>query len=448
LIRFLVKVILFILLVLVCSACGGSIDGLTKTPTLRSNAGSPSLEPASPAVATTNEAFVTTAPDTATIPTETITPTPTQSPTPTPTETTVIPATFPQPDSYQWSRIASRLNLPIGIANAGDGSGRLFILEQAGLIRIFQENQLQAEPFLDITNRVGCCGERGLLGLAFHPQYRENGFFFVNYTDINGDTVIARFQVSEEANRADPDSEVKLLNVEQPYPNHNGGSLAFGPDGYLYLGLGDGGSGGDPLGNGQNKNTFLGKILRLDVDQDAPYAIPPDNPFAQGGGAPEVWAYGLRNPWRFSFDRLTGDLLIGDVGQGSWEEIDYLRAGHPGGVNFGWNYMEGNQPYSSTGAPSNVELIDPVAVYGRDQGYSVTGGVVYRGAQLPDWQGVYFYGDYGSGLIWGLLQAEDGTWQSRVLFRTGTSITSFGEDERGEVFFVSYQGDLYQLTKR
>lgn len=337
---------------------------------------------------------------------------------------------------------------PVGLGNAGDGSGRLFILEQAGVIRILQDEQLLPEPFLDITDRVGCCGERGLLGLTFHPQYSENRFFFVNYTDLNGDTVIARFQAAEGANLADSGSEDKLLVVQQPYRNHNGGGLAFGLDGYLYIGLGDGGSGGDPLGNGQNTNTLLGKILRLDIDQGDPYAIPPDNPFSQVGGAPEVWAYGLRNPWRFSFDRLTGELFIGDVGQGSWEEIDYLPADHPGGINFGWNYKEGYQPYGSTEAPSDIELSDPVAVYGRDQGYSVTGGVVYRGTKLPEWQGIYFFGDYGSGLVWGLLRAEDGAWQSRVLFETGTSITSFGEDESGEAYFVSYQGDLYQLDNR
>lgn len=316
------------------------------------------------------------------------------------------------------------------------------------MIRILGEEQLLAEPFLDITDRVGCCGERGLLGLAFHPRFSENGFFFINYTDLNGDTVIARFQVSEEINRADPGSEVKLLAIEQPYGNHNGGGLAFGLDGYLYIGLGDGGSGGDPLGNGQNTYTLLGKILRLDVDQGDPFAIPSDNPFSQGGGAPEVWVYGLRNPWRFSFDRLTGELFIGDVGQGSWEEIDYLPADHPGGINFGWNFKEGYQPYSSTAAPSNIGLIDPVTVYGRDQGYSVTGGVVYRGEQLPEWWGIYLFGDYGSGLIWGLLLGEDGAWQNKVLFETGVSITSFGEDESGEVLLVSYQGDLYQLVSR
>ena len=444
-IRSLIKITIYILLLLVGSACGGFLDEGTQTPT---------LEPSNTTTASAEQAPATEEIVTAAISLETETPTPGPSPTstrtetPTPTETTANPRIFPNPDSYEWRLIARGLNRPIGLANAGDDSGRLFILEQAGIIRILGEEQLLAEPFLDITDRVGCCGERGLLGLAFHPQYSENGFFFVNYTDLSGDTVIARFQASEDINRADPVSEVKLLIVEQPYGNHNGGSLAFGLDGYLYIGLGDGGSGGDPLGNGQNTNTLLGKILRLDVDQGDPYAIPSDNPFAQGGGAPEVWAYGLRNPWRFSFDRLTGELLIGDVGQGSWEEIDYLPASNPGGVNFGWNYKEGNQPYGSTGAPGNIELTDPVAVYGRDQGYSVTGGVVYRGEQMPEWQGIYFYGDYGSGLIWGLLRVEDGAWQSRVLFETGASLTSFGENESGEVFFVSYQGDLYQLVYR
>jgi glucose/arabinose dehydrogenase len=376
------------------------------------------------------------------------TPIPTQPPMLTPTESIANPTLFPNPTSYEWRLSISGLRQPIGITNAGDDSGRLFILEQAGLIRIVEETQLLAEPFLDITNRVGCCGERGLLGLAFHPQYIENGFFYLNYTDLNGDTVIARFQVTEETDLADPDSEVTLLVVEQPYPNHNGGGLAFGPDGYLYIGLGDGGSGGDPLGNAQNTNVLLGKLLRLDVDRGDPYAIPPDNPYTQSGGAPEVWAYGLRNPWRLSFDRLTGELLIGDVGQGSWEEIDYIPASNPGGINFGWNYREGAHPYGSSTVPDNIELTGPVAEYGRDQGYSVTGGVFYRGAQLPEWQGIYFYGDYGSGIIWGLLRAEDGSWQNRVLFQTGTSITSFGEDDSGEVFFVSYQGDLYQFVNR
>ncbi len=443
-IRFYLKFILCLLSVLVISACGGSLEAITQTSPSTAHADTPTVEISRTATASNPQSPEPNVPE----PTATETIALTDIPEPTPTETITSAAEFPNPDSYQWSLIVSGLNRPIGLANAGDDSGRLFILEQAGIIRILKENQLLAEPFLDITDRVGCCGERGLLGLAFHPQYSVNGFFLVNYTDLNGDTVIARFQVTEQIDQADPDSEVKQLVVEQPYPNHNGGGLAFGPDGYLYIGLGDGGSGGDPLGNAQNRDVLLGKLLRLDVDQSDPYAIPSDNPYAQGGGAPEVWAYGLRNPWRFSFDQLTGDLLLGDVGQGSWEEIDYLPAGDPGGVNFGWNYREGAQPYGSSTVPQEIELTDPVAVYGRDQGYSVTGGVVYRGVQLPDWQGIYFFGDYGSGLIWGLLRTEDGSWQNRVLFETGASITSFGEDESGEVYFVSYQGGIYQLINQ
>jgi glucose/arabinose dehydrogenase len=211
--------------------------------------------------------------------------------------------------------------------------------------------------------------------------------------------------------------------------------------------LGDGGSGGDPLGNAQNTQNLLGKLLRLDVDQGDLYAIPPDNPYAQGGGVPEIWVFGLRNPWRFSFDRLTGDLFIGDVGQGSWEEIDHISAGSPGGANFGWNYREGAHPYAAASAPDGTLLIDPVAEYDHDQGISVIGGVVYRGEQLPDWQGIYLYGDYGSGFIWGLFRTDDGSWQNTQLFQTGNRITSFGEDESGEVYYVDPEGSIFKLVK-
>lgn len=344
--------------------------------------------------------------------------------------------------------MVSGLTRPVGLVHAGDGSGRIFVLEQPGLIRIIQDDQLLPLPFLDISHQVTCCGERGLLGVAFHPEYEQNGFFFLNYIDLDGNTVIARFMVSGDKNTADPDGEVILLNIEQPYGNHNGGGMAFGPDGYLYLGLGDGGSGGDPQGNAQNPNTVLGKLLRIDVDRGEFYTIPEDNPYAQGGGEPEVWATGLRNPWRFSFDQETGDLYLGDVGQNSWEEINYLPAGSSGGINFGWNYREGSHPYSSSAQPEGVQLIDPVAEYGRDQGYSVTGGVVYRGEQLPAWWGIFLYGDYGSGHVWGLYQDQDGSWENALMFQSGTSISSFGEDESGEVYLVDLGGSIYRLESR
>ena len=349
---------------------------------------------------------------------------------------------FPDPSAYRWQSIASRLDRPLDIQNAGDGSGRLFIVEKPGRIRIFENGQLLETPFLDITDRVGSSGnEQGLLGLAFHQHYTENGRFFVNYTDNNGNTVIARFQAS--ADFSDPNSEVDLLHVNQPFPNHNGGAVVFGPDGYLYLGLGDGGSQGDPSRNGQNLKTLLGKILRIDVDHGDPYSIPSDNPFAASGGLPEVWAYGLRNPWRFSFDKTTSDLFIGDVGQDKWEEIDYYPHGAPGGANFGWSILEGTHPYNGSAQPG---LVMPVAEYGHDQGCAVTGGYVYRGS-MPEWQGIYLYGDYCKGRIWGLIKSESG-FKSQVLFDAAVTITSFGQDESGEVYLASDNGNVYVLKRK
>ncbi|HBX69257.1 MAG TPA: hypothetical protein DEH25_07705, partial [Chloroflexi bacterium] len=259
-----------------------------------------------------------------------------------PTDAPPSVTAFPNPVDYQWSAVATDLNSPIEIVSAGDGSGRLFIIEQRGAIRVLQDGQLLPTPYLDIRAQVGSEGnEQGLLGLAFHPDYAQNGIFFLDYTDLNGNTVVSRWQVSADPNLADPASETAILSVKQPYSNHNGGHLTFGPDGYLYIGLGDGGSAGDPAGNAQNTSTLLGKILRLDVDRGTPYAIPPDNPFAAGGGSPEIWAWGLRNPWKFSFDRATGDLYIGDVGQNLWEEVDFWEASAPLGANFGWNFWEG-----------------------------------------------------------------------------------------------------------
>lgn len=345
---------------------------------------------------------------------------------------------FPNPDAYTWETVVSGLARPVDLQHAGDGSGRLFVIEKVGRIRIIQDGQLLETPFMDIVERVGSDGnEQGLLGMAFHPSYTENGFFYVNYTDNNGDTVIARYQVTADPNLADSNSEVGLLFVDQPFRNHNGGGLAFGPDGYLYAGLGDGGSAGDPNGNGQSLDTLLGKLLRLDVDSAEPYAIPADNPFGN-----EIWAYGLRNPWRFSFDRANSDLFIGDVGQGNWEEIDYLPAGTPGGTNFGWDYLEGTHPFEGT-PPQDAQLVPPVAEYNHGEGCSVTGGYVYRGS-MPEWNGIYLYGDYCSTTVWGLIRSGEG-WQNQVLFGAPGSITSFGQDEAGEVYIVTDGGQVLRL---
>jgi glucose/arabinose dehydrogenase len=314
------------------------------------------------------------------------------------------------------------------------------VIEKVGRIRIIENDQLLETPFLDISERVGSnSNEQGLLGLAFHPQYAQNGRFFVNYTDVNGDTVIARFQVSSDPNLADPDSEVELLGVDQPFPNHNGGVLAFGPDGFLYAGLGDGGSQGDPNGNAQNTNVLLGKILRIDVDAADPYTIPAENPFGN-----EVWAYGFRNPWRFSFDKSNGDLYIGDVGQNQWEEIDFLAAGSAGGANFGWDHREGAHDFEG-GGPEG--MIDPIAEYSHAEGgCSVTGGYVYRGA-MSEWNGIYVYGDYCTGFIWGLIRGSE-SWQNKQLFDVDVNITSFGQDAAGEIYLVSDNGEVYRLARQ
>jgi glucose/arabinose dehydrogenase len=355
---------------------------------------------------------------------------------------TMVVTDFPKPESYQWEVVASRFNHPLDIQNAGDESGRLFIVEQAGVIRILQNGALLETPFLDITDRLTDKGnEQGLLGLAFHPDFANNGFLYVNYTQQGGDTVIARFTAA--GNIADPNSEVRLLNVKQPFPNHNGGALAFGPDGYLYIGLGDGGSGGDPQGNGQNLNTLLGKILRIDVNNSNPYAVPTDNHFGN-----EIFHYGLRNPWRFSFDSSTGDLCIGDVGQGSWEEIDFLPAGTPGGVNFGWNRYKGMHDYTPGGQIENYRL--PLFEYSHSEGCSVTGGYVYRGS-MPEWQGVYFYADFCNGKVWGALRLVTATEETSIstgLFETGAQITSFGVDESGEIYLADHSGNILRLARR
>jgi glucose/arabinose dehydrogenase len=363
---------------------------------------------------------------------------PSPEPTAAPTKFLIYADAFPNPADYTWQPIISGLHRPVDIQPANDGSGRLFIIEKLGYIRVYENGQLLDAPFLDITDRVNAGGnEMGLLGLAFHPNYEQNGFFYVNYTGEGGHTRISRFQASGSS--ADKNSETVLLLIEQPFQNHNGGALAFGPDGHLYAGLGDGGRAGDPYKNGQNTNSLLGKILRLDVTRGEPYSVPADNPFGN-----EVWTYGLRNPWRISFDRVTGDLWIGDVGQGQWEEIDYLPAGWGGGANFGWSVMEGSHAYDSE---PQSGMMPPVMEYSHAEGgCSVTGGYVYRGA-MSEWNGIYIYGDYCSGKVWALIQVND-QWQSQVMFETGVTITSFGQDEAGEIYLASDNGNVYNLTKK
>jgi glucose/arabinose dehydrogenase len=372
---------------------------------------------------------------------------PTESPAPTrpPTETpTAAVRQLPDPSGFWWRPLVNGLNRPVDVQFPPGESETAFIVLQDGQIVRLTPDGLQAEPFLDIRERVGTKGaEQGLLGLAFDPDYAANGRLYVNYTDRNGDTVIARFTRLDET-RADPASEERLLQVGQPFANHNGGGLAFGPDGYLYIGLGDGGAAGDPLGNAQKTDTLLGKMLRIDVRPAEGYGIPPDNPFADGGGRLEIWALGLRNPWRFAFDPLTGDLWIGDVGQNQWEEIDLAPAGSSG-LNFGWDYYEGTHPYEGS-PPAGLALTPPVAEYDHNQGCSVTGGVVYRGA-LSAWQGVYLFGDFCSGTVWGLLPGASG-WQMDALFRQMGNISSFGQDSAGEVYLLDYGGTLYRLEAR
>lgn len=340
-------------------------------------------------------------------------------------------------------RLISGLSQPLLVTHAGDGSGRLFVVQQDGVIRTWRDGGLLAQPFLDLRDRVTNRGEMGLLGLTFHPDFAENRRFFVNYTtDRNGPrrTVVSEFRVLSDGT-ADSSSETILLAIAQPAENHNGGMLAFGPDGLLYIATGDGGGGGDPFANGQNPKTLLGAILRIDVDRGNPYEIPPENPFAAGvGGAPEVWAWGLRNPWRFSFDRLTGLLFAGDVGQNAWEEVDIIRRGG----NYGWNRMEGFHcfPAGSSCDPSGFAL--PVTEYGRDEGRSVTGGYVYRGQRETGLWGAYLFGDFASGRIWSLRPGPTG-WQRRLLLDTELQIASFGEDEDGELYVVHYGGEVYRL---
>jgi glucose/arabinose dehydrogenase len=366
---------------------------------------------------------------------------------PTPTPKPAVKRLLPVDVQLRLEPVIEGVTNPVLLTHAGDGSGRLFVVEKGGVIRLVINGQLQAEPFLDISERVTTSGnEQGLLGLVFALDYASSGFFWLNYTDIAGDTQIVRYQVAaDNPNRADAASAFSVLNVDQPASNHNAGMLAFGPDGYLYVPLGDGGGGN--RANGQKPDTLLGKILRLDVTSDLtqPYLIPPDNPFvtADWNGQDvldEVWALGLRNPWRFSVDRATYDLWVGDVGASAYEEINFLPAGAPGGANFGWPLMEGMHCSGEASDCERSDLTLPILEYTHEGNCSVTGGYVYRGQAFPQWNGLYFYGDYCSGRIWAAATVRLGEWSNALVLDSDLSISSFGEDEAGELYVTDYRG--------
>lgn len=339
------------------------------------------------------------------------------------------------------------LDRPVGYVDANDGSGRFFVVEQGGRIRIAQDGALLDTPMLDISTEVSGSSEQGLLSIALDPGFPDNGRVFVSSTDAKGDSQIVRYTArAGDPNQLDPDSATTILSLMQPYPNHNGGQIAFGPDGHLYLGFGDGGGQGDPNGVAQDPASLYGKILRIDVrGQQEPYGIPPDNPFVDDPAfAPETFVWGFRNPWRFSFDRQTGDLWIGDVGQNSIEEIDLVPAG-TSGQNFGWNVLEGTECYREPNCDASA-YTPPVAEYTHDYGCSVTGGYVYRGAAVPDLAGTYLYADYCSGYLWGLVPNGDGTYTATEPMETGMNPSAFAEDASGELYIIDLGGTVFRVV--
>ena len=342
--------------------------------------------------------------------------------------------------------VADGLTAPLHVSTP-PGDVRIFVVEQPGTVRIIDNDRILDRPFLDISDRLRFGGERGLLGLAFHPNYSRNGYFFVNYSEkVNGATRIERYRVSEDSNRADPASAQLVLRVEQPYSNHNGGHILFGPDGMLYVAMGDGGAGGDPKGHGQNRATLHGALLRIDIDSDTPYAIPTDNPFiGDVGGRDEIWAWGLRNPWRISFDGVAGLLYVADVGQDDWEEVTIVSAA-VGGHNYGWNLMEGNHCFTEPSCDS-TSLTTPDYVYSHDEGCSITGGLIYRGAAMPDLHGHYFFSDYCTGFLRSFRYSAGAVievkgWDAGNLGH----VTSFGTDAAGELYITNSGGQVLKLV--
>ena len=350
--------------------------------------------------------------------------------------------------------VAAGLDRPVGMADPGDGSDRLIIFSLLGRIRVWDGEKVLAEPFLDISDRVNCCfGERGLAGVVFHPDFADNGFFYVSYDGPDEISIVSRFRVSANPNRANAGSERVLLRIPQPFPQHNVGHLAFGPDGYLYIGAGDGGSAGDPMDNAQDLGTLLGKILRIDIDGGFPYAIPPDNPFVDTAGARgEIWAYGVRNPWRFSFDGKNGDLYFGDVGQDGWEEVDFQPGASAGGENYGWRRMEGTSCFNPATGCNDGSLTLPILEYSHFAGdvnlgcKSVTGGFRYRGPTAITLPRFYLFGDFCSGEIWGARPNAAGVWVTNLLLDSDLLLVSFGQDRRGQLYAVDFLGGLYRIV--
>ena len=430
------NLLLLVALLMITTACTPASQSTAATPVAESTRVPAPVTPAQLPTATPSSAATASTPPAA--------------------ENTPIVAA-PAPDlstlSLTLEPVIQGLDQPLLLTHAGDDSGRLFVVEKSGRIRIWQDGQLLADPFLDISNQVSDSSEQGLLGLAFPPDYAASGHFFVDYTDVAGDTHVARFTVAAaDANRADPASETLVLKLDQPAPNHNGGNLAFGPDGMLWIGTGDGGAANDLFGNGQNPATLLGKLLRLDVTRapDQPYTLPADNPWvaATWNGQDvrdEIWAVGLRNPWRYSFDRATGDLWIGDVGQNRLEEVNVTPAGSAGGLNFGWPIMEGKSCFQVAQC-DQTSLTLPIVDYAHGPHCSITGGYVYRGTQIPAWDGIYFYADYCSGVIWALAPDGAGGWRNAEVASSGLTISSFGQDAAGELYLTDLAGGVvYRL---
>lgn len=447
-----------LVLMIALAGCGGSQSGQQDTSRGNASPGAAASGAASASQAATAGGTASAAPAGTTPPEES--PRPDISPpaiggSPGPTvapaasEAATTTGAQPSPSTFDPTRVklglepvAEGMDRPLFVTHASDGTGRIFVVEKGGTIRTLADQQL----FLDISDRVNArSSEQGLLGLAFHPQFKENGQLFVYYTDANGNTVVSRFGLTADG-RGDPASEQVVLRQEQPAANHNGGMIAFGPDDMLYIGLGDGGGANDQFGNGQNRDTFLGKLLRIDVNQGQPYAIPADNPFVNDSGTrPEIWAYGLRNPWRFSFDRATRDLYIADVGQNRFEWVHVRAAGQQGGENYGWPILEGRTCFRGDGC-NREGLTVAVADYPHSQGCSVTGGYVYRGAQYPILQGAYILGDYCSGRIW-TMTGQGEQWSLTEMLRSDARISSFGEDEQAELYLTDLaSGTVYRVT--